>query len=354
MGRLWRPHIAACLFFNPFGNCFCSMKFDHTWEAVVRPGMSNRFFQFEGSTEIERPKFHSRVAGYSPVNAWWLSEISRLIYVRDADEDGGIDDGRSRSGFLAPVNLREYCFIDKTGIQCAVIVSCDTVEAPFAVLVFRGTSAFETWLSNLNTLQAGWDAGGLVHAGFKNEFYKIWDELNGRLSEIPPDVPVFYTGHSLGGALATLAASRRSPAAVYTFGSPKVGDTAFALSLREVPVFRVVNNRDLVALLPPSRIPFDFCHVGETCHYPGGMGPETVPSMTIDASLSEERHGGWGSRAAFFKRSLMAPPEFLSDHAPINYSLRLQKEIMSFNPNVNGSVEQAAGKWRAGPSIVRF
>ena len=271
--------------------------------------MSNRFFQFEGSTEIERPKFHSRVAGYSPVNAWWLSEISRLIYVRDADEDGGIDDGRSRSGFLAPVNLREYCFIDKTGIQCAVIVSCDTVEAPFAVLVFRGTSAFETWLSNLNTLQAGWDAGGLVHAGFKNEFYKIWDELNGRLSEIPPDVPVFYTGHSLGGAMATLAASLRSPAAVYTFGSPRVGDIAFARSLGEVPIFRVVNNRDLVTLLPPSRIPFEFSHVGELCHYPGDIVHESVPST---GAYSAEGQGSWGAHAAYLKRRFMGPPEVLS------------------------------------------
>ena len=304
------------------------MPFDYSWEAILNPGESDRYFCFDNESELECPCFQIHAAGYSPVSAWWLSEISRLSYVREADEDGGIDDGRSRSSFLAPVNLREYCFINKSGIQCAVIVSCDTVEAPFAVLVFRGTSAFETWLSNLNTLQAGWDAGGLVHSGFKNEFYKIWDELNERLSEIPPNVPLFYTGHSLGGAMATLAASLRPPAAVYTFGSPKVGDIAFSRSLSEVPIFRVVNNRDLVTLLPPSRIPFDFCHVGETCHYLNGIGPETVSSTTIDASLSEERHGGWGARAAFFKRRLMAPPEFLADHAPVNYTLRLQKEIL--------------------------
>jgi len=270
-----------------------------------------------------RPEFKARIDGYSPVNAWWLSEISRLIYVREADENDGVHTGRSRNGILAAVHLREYCFLNQNGIQCALITSCDNVARPFAVLVFRGTTSFEAWLSNLNIRQAGWDAGGLVHCGFKHEFFKIWEAVDECLSELPSHFSIFYTGHSLGGALATLAATRRPPSAVYTFGSPRVGDATFVHSLRHVPIFRVVNNRDLVTLLPPSRIPFDFCHAGELCHYTDG-GLEVGGSA---GAFFTEEQGVWRARAAYWRRRFMGPPEFLSDHAPINYSLRLEKEI---------------------------
>lgn len=50
--------------------------------------------------------------------------------------------------------------------------------------------------------------------------------------------PVFYTEHSLGAALATLAAARRAPKAGYAFGSPRVGNQAFTSTLASVPIRR--------------------------------------------------------------------------------------------------------------------
>jgi predicted lipase len=164
------------------------------------------------------------------------------------------------------------------------------------VLVFRGTSGFEGWFSNLNALQSPWSEGGMVHTGFRNDFSKLWEDIRPALSE--RNTPVFYTGHSLGGAFATLAASKRKPDAVYTFGSPRVGDAVFAESVKDISICRIVNNRDIVATVPPSVIPFDFCHTGK---------------LRLLVSANGSGH---------YKPSKI--PAFLADHAPINYTARIE------------------------------
>ena len=73
-----------------------------------------------------------------------------------------------------------------------------------------------------------------------------------------------------GAALSTLAAARAMiegrlprPAALYTFGSPRVGDATFTTTLRAVYHCRVVNDNDIVATVPP---PLFFRHDGELHH----------------------------------------------------------------------------------------
>lgn len=61
---------------------------------------------------------------------------------------------------------------------------------------------------------------------------------------------MFMTGHGLGAALATLMASVRTPAALYTFRSPKVGDADFVATLAPIKSYRYVNCCDLVPQIP--------------------------------------------------------------------------------------------------------
>ncbi|KAK1430516.1 hypothetical protein QVD17_13321 [Tagetes erecta] len=70
---------------------------------------------------------------------------------------------------------------------------------------------------------------------------------------------ITVTGHSLGAALALLAADDLStcakdmpPIAVYTFGGPRVGNKGFAkrLSSQNVKVLRIVNSQDLITRVP--------------------------------------------------------------------------------------------------------
>ena len=62
----------------------------------------------------------------------------------------------------------------------------------------------------------------------------------------------YITGHSLGGALAQIAAAaldRDNLAACYTFGSPRVGTAGFDEQVK-CPHYRVINNWDLIPGLP--------------------------------------------------------------------------------------------------------
>jgi triacylglycerol lipase len=79
---------------------------------------------------------------------------------------------------------------------------------------------------------------------------------------------LFITGHSLGAALAALAALRASdagvsPHAVYTFGMPRVGGPQFAASYADLSkvTYRLVHGIDLVTRVPPGSSG-GFHHVG--------------------------------------------------------------------------------------------
>ena len=70
---------------------------------------------------------------------------------------------------------------------------------------------------------------------------------------------VIFTGHSLGGALAVVAAARsKYVGEVYTFGQPRVGNRKYSKQVKS-KVYRFVNNNDIVPRIPP---PLVFRHQG--------------------------------------------------------------------------------------------
>ena len=75
------------------------------------------------------------------------------------------------------------------------------------------------------------------------------------LAKVPPDLGIYITGHSLGGALAQISAAALSKndnvAACYTFGSPRVATLRFDTEVK-CPHYRVIDNWDLVPGVPPG------------------------------------------------------------------------------------------------------
>lgn len=133
------------------------------------------------------------------------------------------------------------------------------------IVAFRGTDDVRDWLANLNIDRVD-RCGGQVHQGFHKAEQSLAERV---LEELPAtDSRVWITGHSLGGALATLFAYRlqksgRDVAGLYTFGAPRVGCRCFARQhnwLLNDRHFRVLNNSDAVPRVP---LPFRFRHCGQ-------------------------------------------------------------------------------------------
>ena len=214
----------------------------------------------------QRSAFEAQPAGaMSWTNAWWLADFSLLAYCGRADIDVGLID----TGF----SVRPHHVVEVDALQCVIATSSEAI-----VVAFRGTQAphfrqdvvfdfisptlasGQNWLTNLETelVPFATHAGrrpGLVHAGFLDAFTKLQSGVNSALQELLAERPrpVWYAGHSLGGALATLAAAWfGNGTGLYVFGCPRVGDDKFVAEFPQcTSVWRFCNSGDPVALVPP-------------------------------------------------------------------------------------------------------
>src|SRR5581483_288978 len=212
------------------------MEVNNSSQALLNPGEADDFFEIEGLEDFN-PK---EADGFYRMNALWLSEFSRLIYRQEKDEiPSRSQDFRTRSSFLANKGWQEDTFFNKQrGVFLnaqASIFSNNDLEV--AVLVFRGTLGLADMIIDVLFEPKDWAGTGKVHEGFSEALELAWGSIKENLAEIR--FPVFFTGHSLGAALATLAVGRclhdeapLRPAALYTFGSPRVGDARFADALQ--------------------------------------------------------------------------------------------------------------------------
>lgn len=294
------------------------MKLDNSWRALVNPGAATEYFNLR-----DRIALDLKAGDFCPRTAWWLAELSRLLY-RKAGEDPGSDrPGPSRQSVLADVGLMEAAFLNHAGTQCAIVVPDRPMTVSFVVVVFRGTDGWKDWSYNLQVRPVRGPGISRVHHGFQLALDAIWNELDRHLDNLNPRL--FFTGHSLGGALAMLAAARRRPTGVYTYGAPRVGDRQFSESLRDVRTYRIVNHADLVTRIPPRRGPIRFQHAGRLVYLSHDHQMHMEPSDSL-VSADRRKIGPLPpNRLAW--RSGRQPPPLLSDHAPINYVAQLERHV---------------------------
>ena len=255
-------------------------------EALYKPGANDDFF------ELHEPQSTEALC----------AEMARLAY---CDFATVLEAALRRVGFHLVAKPFE-----SGGTQAFLAEGVD-----YAVLVFRGSDDALDWLNNLNVMPVRWRGAGRVHNGFSASLEAIWDEVTHALHQATR--PLLITGHSLGGALAGLAAALLPCKEFITFGAPKIGDEEFQESARSGR--RYVNNQDIVCRLPLDIFPLSgvYGHIG-TAHLIGRQGGVSHPEKPFA-----------GSRLDFSVRDLRINfresgrhqrlPRLLMDHAPINY-----------------------------------
>ena len=125
----------------------------------------------------------------------------------------------------------------------------------YAVLAFRGTEGkWQDIQSDIRTKRKRTEQGK-IHSGFYDAYSLVSNQVKARLEDVK-HLPLYITGHSLGGALATVATQdfeksgyKDRIAACYTFGSPRVGNADFDKNIRS-PIYRVLHFIDIVTFVP--------------------------------------------------------------------------------------------------------
>lgn len=142
------------------------------------------------------------------------------------------------------------------------------------IFAFKGSSNIKDFFYDINiSLINTVEVKGRIHEGFYKLLMKnrTLYSISRLIENYSPDVKIIFTGHSLGGALASLMASYSQykfgnhRVELCTFGSPRVGNSKFCNTITGAT--RVVHSKDPVALLP---LPIRYRHlktrklIGET------------------------------------------------------------------------------------------
>jgi hypothetical protein len=199
-----------------------------------------------------------------------------------------------------------------------------------ALLAFRGTEADN---NNDKAADAELDrtpeAGALVHSGFKRYLDSVWGQVTqcvGGYRANHPHQNICITGHSLGGALATLAFTRLNDptSSLITFGCPRVGNPTYcnviSAAARTRACYRAVDNLDVV-----THVPFDFlnfyAHPSIAIYWldPRHTLRLNPPALPSDSDAIAKLPNGF--LTTHWMEGLPNPlSEPLADHSPVRYA----------------------------------
>jgi hypothetical protein len=254
---------------------------------------------------VDSPK--ERSGEVDPDNAYWALRLSSLAY--EVNDEAALRGALEKIGVHAEQAIAFHAGMSKNPLTNRAVIGTDgiyfrTKDAGF--LVFRGSEdgKLNDAIADASVLQIeakitlNRASEGRVHAGFHFALKAVWDQLRPELKtrHQTTGLPLYIMGHSLGGAIGTLAMHQLlfdeclnstiarvdvlgrcernyvPVAGLYTFGSPRVGNEKFISMLTDraqetnTKLFRFVNEGDQVSMLPrylPVAIVEPYRHLGD-------------------------------------------------------------------------------------------
>ncbi|CAN0092157.1 unnamed protein product, partial [Ectocarpus fasciculatus] len=284
-----------------------------------------------------------KTAKFSAQNAYFFASLCKMAYQPEQQVKGLVKGNSTNEGlgfdrfhwFDADKAAKRSVFDNIEDTEAFVAANDDLIA-----VVFRGTKEMTDWATNIDMNPRAcaevWGAPaapGDVHEGFNEGVESVWD-VRGNMRKVIQNLynekgknrKLYIAGHSLGGALATVAAARLSYvdnldiAGIYTIGSPKLlGRSAaagFDARLNDgTPLkdkyFRCRNNNDVVTRVPPG-----YNHVG-TEIYLDRFGAISTSSL-CDRIL--------GRLSALFRGELI---DGIDDHSTSEYVRHFKHDVIN-------------------------
>jgi triacylglycerol lipase len=234
----------------------------------------------------------------------------------------------------------------------ACVVVAEGHGATFVTFAGSDPGKPEDWVTDFEATPAP----DSLHRGFKEAVETVWPTIRTAIAHrTAPAQPLFFTGHSLGGALAILAASRAplepnvQKVAAYTFGSPRTGGEAFfndySPRLGDF-TFRLIHGADIVPTVPLTLFGV-YRHVGKSVQCGSGELFDGVVPMGRDGNkpdlLESAAQSGFSdieALAAFQLLHDIGPglrnqlagflPRMVRDHVPQSYFRALSINVPAF------------------------
>jgi len=273
---------------------------------------------------------------FTPGNARAMMWLSQLAY--ETDDKRKVDDILAKfqlknrplgsNGPITRLLQRKASFIVAAGHGATFVM-------------FAGTDPLEIgdWFTDFKLALLP----NVLHEGFAGAVDSVMHDIQAAIASRGADEqPLFFTGHSMGGALANIAALRALEAgvqatAVYTFGGPRAGGqdffNAYTPKLGD-RTFRLVRGHDIVPSVPPS-FAGNFRHVGRILQCPhrstfrgspssSNASNDPHPILTvlkafpdIDFGLPDIQELAKIDPRTFDE--IEAIPDLVSDHVPASY-----------------------------------
>ena len=167
-------------------------------------------------------------------------------------------------------SINTFISNNNTDIQVGIVLNNNNIT-----IVFRGTDTVTDWMYNCDFAKRHIELSDIeIHKGFFDQLMSVYDELINNINIIInriPNINIYITGHSAGGAHATILAYllekiyKNKIIKLITFGSPKVGNLEWYNifdSIENIIYYRITNEGDIVTQIPN----INYYHVGVNIH----------------------------------------------------------------------------------------